>query len=103
MTSSAVMPPSDLLEPLADHISKMPLNWDVLVRRPTPEAALARRAGTVQKVPLEELASLAGRFDCVADAGELAACGLHMDLRTLRWDVLGRVEEALRAVAALLS
>jgi len=39
----------------------------------------------------------------VVDAGELARAGLVMDLGRCRWDVLGRVEEALRAVAASLA
>lgn len=97
------MPPEGLPEALAAGLAGLPEDAEVLVRWPTPRAALARRSGIVEEVPCEQLARLAGSFDCVVDAGELERSGLVMSLAGYRWDVLGRVEEALRAVGALLA
>ncbi|CAK9116571.1 unnamed protein product [Durusdinium trenchii] len=41
-------------------------------------------------------------YDLIIDAGELAARGLVMDLSTFRWDCLGKVEELLRLLGAIL-
>lgn len=77
---------------------------EVLLVRPEPmPAVLRRRQGSISTVQATELQSRAGSLDCVVDAGRLSQVGLLMDLGRCRWDVLGRVEEVLRAIADLLA
>lgn len=87
---------------VAAHLHALPTQTSVLVRWPSPQAALARTGGHLLAVPVDSLQDFRGRFGCVADAGELQRCGFIMDLHAYRWDVLGRVEEALCGIAELL-
>lgn len=97
----ASLPVTGLAPLLAKCVRDLPSSGDVLLRYPSPSTVIARQHGKVKTVAVEDLSKLAGAFDIVVDAGELANAGLVMNLRRYRWDVLGRVEEALQAVAAL--
>jgi len=90
---------------LAAVLDALPVSSLVLVRRPAPLPALRLRTGegSVEEVEEGQLGGMAASMDWVVDAGELARCGLVFDLGAFRWDVLGRIEEALRAVFALLA
>lgn len=97
------LPLEGLPPALAQKVAALPASCDVLLRCPAPRDSLARRSGLLRRVSPSDIADLAGSFAFVVDVGVLCQAGLVMHLGQYRWDVLGRIEEALGAVASMLS
>lgn len=105
--ATAFLPPelSGIPASMRMAMAALPPTAEVLLRRPAPRLGLrwCRSQGSVEEVTADMLGLASQCYDCVADAGALAQnSGLFMDLAGCRWDVLGRTEEALNAVASLL-
>lgn len=88
---------------LACRAKQLPRSQDAILLRPPPDQPLRWLGGTIVEISGESVERLRGTFDTVIDAGQLEHHGLVMHLRKYRWDVLGRVKDALQCIFGQLA